>query len=119
MTYRIGAAEYVREAFVSAPDQVIVVRFTTTAPEGMSLTAAIDSPVRSTSEANGNVLRLIGKAPAHVEPNYVRSDNPVVYDPAEGKGMRFEARIQATTEGGAVARTATGCASREPKPSHS
>ncbi len=48
------------------------------------------------------MLRLTGKAPAHVDPNYVRSPNPVVYDDAEGKGMRFEAAVQAIAEGGTM-----------------
>ena len=48
------------------------------------------------------MVRLTGKAPAHVEPNYVRSANPVVYDDAEGKGMRFEAAVRAIAEGGTM-----------------
>jgi alpha-L-fucosidase 2 len=103
VTYRAGRFEYTREAFASAPGQVIVLRFTTTDPNGFGLTAAIDSPLRSRSEASdGGVLRLMGKAPSHAEPNYVRSAEPVQYDPADGKGMRFEARVQAIAENGAV-----------------
>ncbi len=44
----------------------------------------------------------MGKAPSHVDPNYVRSDNPVLYDPAEGKGMRFEALLKVQADGGKV-----------------
>ena len=103
VTFHVGRFQFVREAFVSAPDQVIVVRWSTTDPVGLSLTAGIDSPVQSQAEAGeSGVLRLTGKAPSHVEPNYVRSDNAVVYDSAEGKGMRFEARVEAIAEGGAV-----------------
>lgn len=103
VSFRVGRFQFVREAFVSAPDQVIAIRWTTTDPAGMTLSAGIDSPVQSGSQADrSGVLRLTGKAPAHVEPNYVRSDNPVIYDAAEGKGMRFEARVEAITEGGTV-----------------
>lgn len=103
VTYRIGEAEYAREAFASAPDQVIVLRFTTTSPAGMSMTIGIDSPVKSSSEAfEGGVLRLTGKAPAHVDPNYLRSENPIVYDDSAGKGMRFEARVEAIAESGVL-----------------
>jgi alpha-L-fucosidase 2 len=103
VSYRVGRAEYVREAFASAPDQVIVVRLTTSDPAGMTMAIALDSPVQSTSEARaGGVLRLMGKAPAHVVPNYVPSANPVVYDEAEGKGMRFEAAVRAIAEGYAL-----------------
>ncbi len=104
VSYRVGRAEYVREAFASAPDQVIAVRLTTSDPAGMKLALSIDSPLQSTSEARsqgklGGSLRLMGKAPAHVEPDYVRSANPVVYDGAEGKGMRFEAAVRRDRRG--------------------
>jgi alpha-L-fucosidase 2 len=96
-SYRIGEAQYVREAFVSAVDQAIVLRLTTTAAAGMSFALGIDSPGHSSSEAaEGGILRLTGKAPAHIR------DNDVEYDPAEGKGMRFEARARIVAEGGTV-----------------
>jgi alpha-L-fucosidase 2 len=103
VSYRIGQSEYTREAFASAPSQVIAVRYATTDPAGLNLIVSIDSPVRSKSEASGaGVLRLTGKAPSHAEPNYVRSSDPVQYDPAEGKGMRFEVHVQAIAEDGSV-----------------
>ncbi len=100
VTYRAGQFEYTREAFASAPAQVIVVRLATTDPNGMSLTATLDSRLRSTCAPDGSgALVLAGKAPSHADPNYVRSADPVQYDPAEGKGMRFGARIQALADG--------------------
>ncbi len=94
-------ARHHREAFASAPDQVIAVRLT-----GPSLTfdVSLDSPLRSASETLGQAtLRLTGKAPAHAEPNYNRNEpDPIRYDDVEGKGMRFECLLQVRTEGGAV-----------------
>ncbi len=101
--YRVGRFQFLREAFVSAPDQVIAIRWTTTDPAGLTLSAAIDSPIHSQSEADASgVLRLTGKAPSHVEPNYVGSENPVLYDAADGMGRGSAARIDATAEGGAI-----------------
>lgn len=103
VSYRIGSAEYVRESFVSAPDQVIIVRLTSTHPDGITLTLSLDSPLHSQTSAQADgTLRLTGKAPSHVEPNYVQSANPVLYDEREGKGMRFEAAVRAMAEGGEV-----------------
>jgi alpha-L-fucosidase 2 len=103
VSYRIGEAQYTREVFVSAVDQVIVLRISTTAPAGMSLTLAIDSPVRSSSEAaEGGILRLTGKAPSHIPHTPARPEDAVVYDAAEGQGMRFEAGARIVTEGGTV-----------------
>ena len=105
VSYRIGGAEYTRETFASAPDQVIVTRLTTTDAAGMRLSIAIDSPVRSSAIAtDGGLLRLTGKAPSHVDPNYHSSAHPVVYDDAEGQGMRFEAAVQVAVEQGTVRR---------------
>jgi alpha-L-fucosidase 2 len=98
-SYRIGEAKYVREAFVSAVDQVVVVRMTTTAPDGMSLTLAIDSPQ---SHAQSDVLRVTGKAPSHIGYKAAAPDNGVQYDSASGKGMRFEAAARVVNESGSV-----------------
>ena len=101
ISYRLGTARYIREVFISAPDQVLVMRLTTDDAAGLTMTVGIDSPVRSDSHADSNgVLRLTGKAAAQVDPNGHSSTNPIVYDAAEGKGMRFEARVEAVTEGG-------------------
>ena len=103
LTYRAHGAGYLREAFASFPDQVIVVHWTTTNPSGITTTISLDSPIPTTAEAtDSGTLRLTGKAPSHVAPNYQNAANPIVYDPAEGKGMRFEARLQALAEGGSI-----------------
>jgi alpha-L-fucosidase 2 len=99
-SYRVGEARYEREAFVSAVDQVVVLRITTTAPAGMSFTLKIDSPGRAQSSvAEDGILRLVGKAPAHLVYAPVKPDNGVHYDEAEGKGMRFEAAVRVVKEG--------------------
>jgi alpha-L-fucosidase 2 len=103
-SYRIGEAQYVREAFVSAIDQVIVLRITTTAAEGMSLTLGIDSPqlhTRSEAVGDGDLL-LSGKAPSHMVYAPVSPDDGVHYDLAEGKGMRFAAAVRVICEGGSA-----------------
>jgi alpha-L-fucosidase 2 len=95
-SYRVGGAEYVREAFVSAVDQVIALRMTTTAESGLKVKLAIDSPQsRSRSvEADGGALRLIGKAPSHIVYSPKSPEDSVRYDDADGKGMRFEAAVR-------------------------
>jgi alpha-L-fucosidase 2 len=103
VSYRAGGARYTRELFSSAPDQVIVLRLTCDAPGRLSFTATLDSLLHFMTEASGvDGLALKGKAPKHVDPNYLKSDNPVIYDDAEGLGMRFEARIRVLVEGAKV-----------------
>jgi alpha-L-fucosidase 2 len=103
VAYQAAKIDYTREVFASASDQVIVLRISTANSSPMTLGIGIECPLHSKMTATDDgMVRLTGKAPAHVEPNYVRSSNPIVYDDAEGKGMRFEAAVQAIAEGGTV-----------------
>jgi alpha-L-fucosidase 2 len=95
---RVKYGSHTREVLSSAPDQILAVRLS-----GGDFVVSIDSLLRSSSVASADgTLRLTGKAPVNSEPNYVRSDNPIVYDDAAGKGMRFEARLRVIAEGGSV-----------------
>ena len=108
VTYRAGGAVFTREVFCSAKDRVMVARLTCDQPEKIQFIASLDSPVRSQSSGSGDDLRLTGKAPAHVDPNYFRTANPIVYDDEEGNGMRFECRVRAIHEGGKLVVDASG-----------
>ncbi len=103
VSFTAGGVSYTRQVYCSAPDQVIVVELRASKPGKLNLTVTLDSLLQSASEPIGsNGLRLHGKAPAHVEPNYVDSANPVIYDDADGKGMRFECRVQVRHKGGKI-----------------
>jgi alpha-L-fucosidase 2 len=106
VSYRRGEDEFTREVFSSSPDQVLVVRLACSRPGQLTVAVSLDSELRSSATADSTgTLRLTGKAPAHVDPNYFKSDNPVIYDEAEGKGMRFEARVRAVVDGGTIKAT--------------
>ena len=101
--YRIGTAHFTREIFSSAVDHVIVVRLTCTMPAQISFTARLDASLHaSTVPVGTNALALRGKAPSHVSSHHLETDNPIHYEDAEGRGMRFEARTLALAEGGMV-----------------
>ncbi len=100
VSYRADGIDYVREAFISAVDQVMVVRLTATAPGRVSCAASLDTPHPFLQQASANGIRLDGKAPSHSDPNYVGSDNPVLYDQADGKSMRFCAEVRVLAQGG-------------------
>ena len=96
--YTIGKVTYARDVFASHPDQVIVVRLGADRPGMLNLTATLASQLRHRTVADTNVLRLLGKAPAHVDPNYYDAARPVVYDDREG--MTFETQLTARATGG-------------------
>ncbi len=104
VSFEAGGVSYRRSVFCSAPDQVIVLRLSASKKGALTLTIRLDSLLQAKSEVLGaKGLRLRGKAPAHVEPNYVNSPNPVIYDASDGKGMRFECRLEVRHNGGKVA----------------
>ena len=102
VSYRAGEVRYTREVFASAVDQVIAIRITADRPAAVNLTLGLLTPHRGGARAEGATLALAGKAPSHAAPNYVQGEKAVVYEEAEGKGMRFEARARILAEGGRV-----------------
>ncbi len=101
--YQSAGRPFAREAFVSAPDQVLVVRLETKHADGLTFAVKMDCPIRNHVDApDSRTLRMTGKAPSHVDPNYFRTPDPVRYEDAEGKGMRFETRVRVLARGGSV-----------------
>jgi alpha-L-fucosidase 2 len=93
--YRAADAEYRRETFSSAPDQVIVVRLEAGTKSALSLTVSLDRPASGqTTSIAPNRLVMTGAALP-----------PVAGDPAtmeRNVGIAFRAEVLALTEGGTV-----------------
>lgn len=108
--FTVDGVTYTREIFVSAPDQVIVVRLTSSKKGALNFTAATLSKHPVTKMVIGrDELVIRGKAPSRADPNYVSyNKESVVYGDSEGcKGMRFDWRVKVRlTDGQASADTA-------------
>jgi alpha-L-fucosidase 2 len=102
--YSVGGQGYLREVFVSAPDQVMVVRWVTEGKRKLKLKIDAVSQLRSIRAALENgVWAMSGKAPAHVEPSYVDSDNPVIYADGDScRGMSWSLQMKAVSKDGVV-----------------
>jgi alpha-L-fucosidase 2 len=102
--FTVNGVRYRREVFASAPDQVIVVHLSADLPRQLNFDVESSSQLRAAATIDGDVLALRGKAPAHVDPNYVRYNaEPVVQDdPAGCKGMRFELLVKPIVKDGTV-----------------
>ena len=88
VSFKQGSVEFRREAFVSAPDQALVIRLTASQPGKVSFTASLNRPAGASVEAlNGDSLHLFGQANA-----------------ADGRspGVKFDALLNLAAEGGAV-----------------
>jgi alpha-L-fucosidase 2 len=98
--FRVHQIEHEQTAFVSHPDQVMVVQLTASHRTSLSFTVRLDSPLKAQTDADGNRLLLTGRAPSSVRPNYVSSDSAVQYD--DQIGTTFAVGLEVRAEGGTV-----------------
>lgn len=102
--FRKGDVLFTREMFVSASDQVMVIRFTASDRNKLNLFVTASSPLYYETKTETTELILSGRAPSHTDPSYLQTmELPVVYnDPQQCRGMRFQFRIGAKTQDGSV-----------------
>jgi len=103
--FTVDGVEYRREVFVSAPDQVIVVRLSASKKNALHFSARTQSPLVATNSIiSTSEIVMKGQAPSHTDPSYMQTMQvPVVYnDPSHCKGMRFELRVKATSIDGKI-----------------
>jgi alpha-L-fucosidase 2 len=102
--YTVDGVEFERTAFVSAPDQVVVLRVTADKPGKLNATVWMDGALVKQVETTGeNRLLLTGKAPKHVAgAGHPAHETPVVYSDVAGEGMYYATTLEARVEGGKV-----------------
>jgi alpha-L-fucosidase 2 len=101
--YTVGTVAFVREAFVSAPDQALVVRLTASVSGQISLGITLESPhPHALARTGADSMLLTGRAPAHVTPSYYAVEPAISYDAAGNAGMAFAACLAVVAEGGLV-----------------
>lgn len=112
--FTIGGVRYERQVISSAPDQVIVIRFTADKPGSLNFKVSAQSQLPCKAVViNKNELALNGRAPSHVEPNYIQTDNAISPDDPTGcRGMRFQCRIRATSKQGEISTDTSGISVR-------
>ncbi len=108
ISYEVEGVQFRREAFVSAPDQVLVLRVTAGKPHQIRGVLTLDSPLQKTvATLANNRLLLTGKAAAHIAgAGHPHSEQPVTFSDEPGSGMYFASIVEVCVEGG----TATACA---------
>lgn len=109
--FTADGVEYKREVFISAPDQIIIIRLTSNKPKQLNIKASAKSILRYRTEMiSNNEMALRGKAPSHVDPSYFNiNKQPVIYEDAEGcRGMRFIFLIKAVSKDGKISTDTSG-----------
>jgi alpha-L-fucosidase 2 len=104
ISYEVDGVRFQREAFVSAPDQVLVVRVTASKPHQIGGVLTLDGPLQKTVKALAdNRLLLTGKAAAHIAgAGHPHSEKPVTLSDEPGAGMYFAAMAEVQVEGGSA-----------------
>jgi alpha-L-fucosidase 2 len=103
-SYSVDSVQFERSAFVSAPDQVLVLQAKANRPAQLNCKISLDGPLKkSVSSLAPNRLLMTGKAPAHVAgAGHPGSEQPVTRSDVRGEGMYFSAILEVKTEGGEV-----------------
>ncbi|PSL25001.1 glycoside hydrolase family 95 protein [Chitinophaga ginsengisoli] len=102
---------YTREMFISAPDQVIVIRLKANKKGQLNFTASTSSQLRYSNVVTGKKeIAMRGKAPSQADPNYVNyNKEPIKYDaPGSCNGMRYELRMRAISPDGSITTDTSG-----------
>lgn len=102
--YTVDGISYTRTAFISYPDQVMVVRIEADERDAVNFDVALSSQFRYSVKTDDNTLTLTGKAPVYVA-NRDYDPNQVVYDETGREGMNFEVKVAVRTDGGDVVPT--------------
>lgn len=100
--YTLNGIKYTREAFVSFPDKVMIVRITADKKNAVNFSASMTSKLKYRVALTGNDgLLLRGKAPKYVA-NRAYEKQQVVYDDWNGEGTNFEVLVRVVAQGGTV-----------------
>ena len=94
VSYKRGEVLFLREYFVSHPDNCAVVHLTSGEPSDYFFSA--DSRLKSELREKDGRLILTGEAPSFASPEYAREISPLVYN---GEGIKFAAIGSIITDG--------------------
>ncbi len=100
--YSVADVQFEREAFVSAPDQVLILRVTASKPRQLNCTVSLDGTLqKAVTSLPDSRLLLTGKAAAHIAgAGHPGSEKPVTFSDEAGEGMYFACILQVRAEGG-------------------
>jgi alpha-L-fucosidase 2 len=98
--YTVDGVKYVREYFVSYPDQAAVVKITADRAGALDFDVRFETPLRHVTTAYNQMIEANGYAPCHSEPSYRKVDEPVRF--ASAQGTRFTSLVQVKVDEGNV-----------------
>lgn len=110
-SFSVNGVSYRREVFSSAPDQVMVLKLSADKAKMLDLVIALSTPLKAQGRTlPNNILSLKGRAPIHVDPNYVNNTkDPIRYGTDQDcAGMPFDILAKAISSDGKITVDSTG-----------
>jgi alpha-L-fucosidase 2 len=104
ISYTVQEVQFEREAFSSAPDQVLVLRVKASVPGQLTCTIRVDGALqKQVSSPAPYQLLLTGKAAAHIAgAGHPGGEEPVTHSDKPGEGMYFAALVNVQTNDGSA-----------------
>lgn len=96
-----GNIEYTSEIFASYPARAIILSVRASKKSALNIEFALESKLKVDIIADKSFSIVKGFAPSHVEPNYVDSNNPIIYD-ENNSGMPFCTYMEIESEDGII-----------------
>jgi len=91
VSYEMAGIKYTREYFVSAPDQIMVIKLTSDKKGALNFDINLKSLLKSNVEVRNNILVMTGTAPIHENPGYTVLPK---YLEVKERGTRFTTLVQ-------------------------
>jgi alpha-L-fucosidase 2 len=91
VSYEMAGIKYTREYFVSAPDQIMVIKLTTDQKGALNFDINLKSLLKSNVEVRNNILVMTGTAPIHENPGYTVLPK---YLEVKERGTKFTTLVQ-------------------------
>ena len=104
VSYEVNGVKFTREYFVSYPDQIMVIKLTSSRKGALNFGIKFESLLKNSISIANNVLCAKGYAPIHAEPNY-RGDIPNALVFNESKGTRFSTQVKIKNMDGTLTAT--------------
>ncbi|PAM95968.1 hypothetical protein B4N84_05325 [Flavobacterium sp. IR1] len=99
VSYEIEGVKFTREYFVSAPDQIMIIKLTSSQKGALSFDINSSSLLQSNIEVKNNTLALNGTAPIHENPGYQVVPSFLL---EKERGTRFTALMQIKNTDGTI-----------------
>ena len=99
--YEINGVTFTREYFVSYPDQVMIIKLTSSKKAALDFNIRFESLLKYKVYTENSVLKAKGYAPVHAAPDYLGNiPDAVVFD--EKKGTRFTTFVKIKNSDGKI-----------------